>query len=80
MKTFAFESVDIEEPVAIHREDSLILTCALCGCRLSARESLADGGEYGPDAAWRHFPGDPGRDARGCRVDCIDLPHRIRAE
>jgi hypothetical protein len=64
-------------PRALHREDSLVLTCAACGCRLTARESLSDGGEYGPDAAWRHFWGQPGRDGRGCRVDCVDLPHRI---
>jgi hypothetical protein len=32
---------------------------------------------HGPDAAWRHFWGLPGHDARGCRVACIDLPHRI---
>jgi hypothetical protein len=66
-----------ERPRALHRKGSLVLTCAACGCRLTARESLCDGGEYGPDAAWRHFWGLPGRDARGCRVPCVDLPHEI---
>jgi hypothetical protein len=80
VKIFEFDPVDVQEPVAIHREDSFVLTCALCGCRLTPRESLADGGEYGPDAAWRHFWGGPGKDARGCRVECMDLPHRIRPE
>ena len=44
-------------PRAIHREGSSVLTCAACGCRLLARESLSDGGGYGPDAAWRHYEG-----------------------
>jgi hypothetical protein len=76
--------LDEDEPVgaeatprALHREGSLVLTCAACGCRLTAREPLSHGGEYGPDAAWRHYWGLPGRDGRGCRVACVDLPHRI---
>jgi hypothetical protein len=78
MKLHEFEPVgESESPRAMHREDSFVLTCAACGCRLTARESLADGGMHGPDAAWRHFWGLPGHDARGCRVACIDLPHRI---
>ncbi len=68
-------------PVARHRSGSLVLTCAACGCRLTARESLPDGGGWGPDVAWRHYDGNaPGTDARGCRVPCVDLPHRIEAE
>jgi hypothetical protein len=39
-------------------------TCAACGCRLNAT-----------DGSWRHFGVLGGRDARGCRVDCIELPH-----
>jgi hypothetical protein len=66
-------------PRAMHRAGSLVLTCSVCGCRLTARESLGDSGEYGPDAAWRHYPGLTGRDGRGCRVTCVDLPHRIGA-
>ena len=43
-----------------------------------ARESLADGGLYGPDAAWRHYDGNTWEtDARGCRVECMDRPHRM---
>jgi hypothetical protein len=40
------------------------VTCAACGCRLDR-----DG------AAWVHFGRLGGRDARGCRVDCVDLDH-----
>ncbi|HEY1168775.1 MAG TPA: hypothetical protein VGE81_07380 [Candidatus Limnocylindrales bacterium] len=78
MKLHEFEPVgETPYPRAIHRDESFVLTCAACGCRLTPRESLADGGLLGPDAAWRHFWGLPGRDARGCRVECIDMPHRI---
>lgn len=78
MKLHEFEPVgETSYPRALHRDESLVLTCAACGCRLTPRESLADGGLLGPDAAWRHFWGLPGRDARGCRVECIDMPHRI---
>ncbi|NJD28290.1 MAG: hypothetical protein FIA92_08325 [Chloroflexi bacterium] len=44
------------------------VTCGSCGCRL----------EYaGPSgtAAWFHYGRMGGRDARGCRVACIDAPH-----
>ena len=78
MNQYEFEPVgEPPDPGAMRREDSLVLTCAPCGCRLTARESLADGGMIGPDAAWRHFWGGTGHDARGCRVACLDLPHRI---
>ena len=77
MKLHEFEPVgELPYPRSQRREDSFVLTCATCGCRLTPRESLADGGLLGPDAAWRHFWGMPGHDARGCRLDCIDLPHR----
>jgi hypothetical protein len=82
MKAYEFEPTEKSAgPRAYHREDSAVLTCAACGCRLIARESRADGGGYGPDAAWRHFVGrSPDRDARGCLVECVDLAHRIFAE
>ena len=49
------------------------ITCAMCGCRLVAEERMhADGESAGP---WRHFEGQVGRDARGCRVACADLAH-----
>jgi len=69
--------IDTKNPLAIHLEGTAVLTCSNCGCRLTPRESLEDGGGYGPDAAWRHFWGPPGRDGRGCTVGCIDKPHRI---
>lgn len=78
MKLYEFEPVrESPRPRATRREDSFVLTCVACGCRLTARESLGDGGSMGPDAAWRHFAGMSGHDARGCRVACVDLPHRI---
>jgi hypothetical protein len=82
MKLHEYEPIGGDsKPLALHREGSTVLTCAACGCRLIARESLADGGGYGPDAAWRHFDGNRwDTDARGCRVECMDRPHRIRLE
>ena len=78
MKRYEFEPVEESAaPRALRRDESVVLTCEACGCRLTARESLRDGGLLGPDAAWRHFWGMPGHDARGCRGDCLDLPHRI---
>jgi hypothetical protein len=77
MKLHEFEPVGEYRPHAVRRDESVVLTCARCGCRLTARESLPDGGLYGPDAAWRHYPGvSAGTDARGCRVECVDEPHR----
>lgn len=38
-----------------------VVTCAACGCRLRAD--------------LRHFEGEPGRDARGCRVECAARLH-----
>jgi hypothetical protein len=67
----------IDVPLAIRNDDSSVLTCATCGCRLTARVSVADGGRHGADAAWRHFPGIGQRDARGCLVECMDEPHRM---
>ncbi len=44
------------------------VTCAACGCRLEAATGAHDG-EY------HHFQPFDGRDARGCRVDCVGLVH-----
>jgi hypothetical protein len=44
------------------------VTCVLCGCRLTSD------GPAGP-GAWNHFSPLGGRDARGCRVACVELPH-----
>jgi hypothetical protein len=40
------------------------VTCAACGCRLTAA-----------DDAFVHFNPLDGRDARGCRIDCADAAH-----
>jgi hypothetical protein len=44
------------------------VTCAACGCRLEAATGALDGEYY-------HFRPFDGRDARGCRVDCVGLVH-----
>ncbi|MEA2536676.1 MAG: hypothetical protein QOF11_910 [Chloroflexota bacterium] len=43
------------------------VTCFTCGCRLTSTATSA--------TEWTHFAPLGGRDARGCRVDCVDLPH-----
>jgi hypothetical protein len=71
----------IERPLVIHPSDSQPawprgqvavaggpVTCLTCGCRLTTDESSAAG-------VWTHFAPLGGRDARGCRVDCVDLAH-----
>lgn len=40
------------------------VTCAACGCRLTATGD-----------AFFHFNPLGGRDARGCRIDCADAAH-----
>lgn len=42
------------------------VTCAACGCRLAVDQH---------DEAWFHFGGSTGRDARGCRVACVEAAH-----
>jgi hypothetical protein len=80
MEIFEFERTrDGSKPRAMRQGDATVLTCAACGCRLTARQSLDDGAGYGPDAAWRHFWGEGDRDARGCAVPCVDQPHRTVA-
>jgi hypothetical protein len=44
------------------------VTCATCGCRLEHIGS-AD------PSSWFHFGRFAGRDARGCRVHCVDAAH-----
>lgn len=41
------------------------VTCEACGCRLS----------HSSAGAWYHFGRLGGRDARGCRVSCVEAPH-----
>ena len=50
--------------VAVRDGRDAPVTCAACGCRLSAT------GE-----AYFHFNPLGGRDARGCRIDCADAAH-----
>jgi hypothetical protein len=45
-----------------------VVTCEACGCRLEA------GGDTGGES-WFHFGRMGGRDARGCRVACVDAAH-----
>jgi hypothetical protein len=44
------------------------VTCATCGCRLE-HVSASD------PSTWFHFGRFAGRDARGCRVHCVDAAH-----
>jgi transcription initiation factor TFIIIB Brf1 subunit/transcription initiation factor TFIIB len=44
------------------------VTCATCGCRLE--QTVAAG-----LSTWFHFGRFAGRDARGCRVECVDAAH-----
>jgi hypothetical protein len=44
------------------------VTCVACGCRLQAA------GVEG-ETRWFHFGPIGGRDARGCRVACVDDAH-----
>jgi hypothetical protein len=46
------------------------VTCSTCGCRLEASTGARDG-EY------RHYGIFDGRDARGCKVDCVELVHDL---
>jgi hypothetical protein len=43
------------------------VTCATCGCRLTAGED-----------AFYHFNPLGGRDARGCRIDCAAAAHDVQ--
>jgi hypothetical protein len=43
------------------------VTCAACGCRLESLGKSSD--------SWAHFGRLGGRDARGCRVPCVDADH-----
>ncbi len=49
------------------------VVCRTCGCRLEAPTTAEM--DEDPAGSWRHFEGLPGRDARGCRVVCVDLDH-----
>ena len=55
-------------PLAVRDGHDAPVTCAACGCRLQG---------VGPEGneAWFHFRPLGGRDARGCRVACVDAAH-----
>jgi hypothetical protein len=55
---------ETRRPIAVRGGQGAPVTCAACGCRLSAT------GE-----AWFHFNPIGGRDARGCRIACADAAH-----
>ncbi len=54
----------LSRPAAVRGGQLAVVTCASCGCRLTAT------GE-----AFFHFSPLGGRDARGCRVACADSAH-----
>jgi transcription initiation factor TFIIIB Brf1 subunit/transcription initiation factor TFIIB len=49
----------------------VLVTCSSCGCRL-------DSTSVGGGVEWYHYGRLGGRDARGCRVACVDSPHDAR--
>jgi hypothetical protein len=61
---------EIHRSVAVRDGHGAPVTCSACGCRLRA-------GTSENDIAWFHFNPLGGRDARGCRVDCVDSPHDV---
>jgi len=62
--------VSSEGPPRVAVRDGQIapVTCDACGCRL---EAVGLPGQEG----WFHFGRMGGRDARGCRVACVELEH-----
>jgi hypothetical protein len=61
---------ELRRPKAVRDGRGAPVTCAACGCRL--RAGMADN-----DIAWFHFNPLGGRDARGCRVECVDSAHDV---
>jgi len=61
---------EVRRPQAVRDGHGAPVTCATCGCRL--RAGMADN-----DIAWFHFNPLGGRDARGCRVNCVDEAHDV---
>ncbi len=63
-----YEMTDPRRSFAARRDGTGPVTCAACGCRLQLA-GAADGDAY------VHFGAIGGRDARGCRVACVELAH-----
>jgi len=61
---------DQPSPHAVRSGRPAPVTCRACGCRLEAA-----GIDEAP--AWFHFGRMAGRDARGCRIACVDAPHDV---
>jgi hypothetical protein len=61
---------ELSRPLAVRDGHGAPVTCATCGCRLQS-------GIEGNDIAWFHFNPLGGRDARGCRIDCVDSAHDV---
>ncbi len=57
-------------PAAVRDGQGAPVTCAACGCRLNSAMA-------GNDIGWFHFNPIAGRDARGCRVACVDDAHDV---
>ncbi len=55
---------DLRDTAAVREGRIGPVTCATCGCRLTAQGD-----------AWFHFNPLGGRDARGCRIDCAEAAH-----
>jgi hypothetical protein len=62
-----YSSPDFDRASAVHPFGGGPVTCASCGCRLQPAASS--------DVAFVHFGSLGGRDARGCRVACVELTH-----
>jgi hypothetical protein len=57
---------ETQRPPAVRDGRDAPVTCAACGCRLSATGDT-----------FMHFNPLGGRDARGCRIDCADAAHDV---
>ena len=60
---------DLSTSPAVRDGQITVVTCGACGCRL--RPDLSNAGA----STWGHFGALGGRDARGHRTPCVELPH-----
>ncbi|HLX33607.1 MAG TPA: hypothetical protein VKR30_00015 [Candidatus Limnocylindrales bacterium] len=66
----ADRTIDQPAAQAVRAGQLAPVTCLACGCRL---ETIGEG----ESVSWFHFGRMAGRDARGCRVSCIDAAHDV---